>query len=136
MKIEFIATVSVVTPDPPQSHRLLIETLGLPLDGPGDYLYSHEIAGSKHFGVWPLWEAAQACFGTDSWPSELTVPQISLEFEVSGADAVRAAAEELESAGYRLLHPVREEPWGQTIARVLSAEGSIVGISYIPSMHE
>ncbi|MBV9001565.1 MAG: hypothetical protein JO304_21090 [Solirubrobacterales bacterium] len=136
MKIEFIATVSVVTPDPPQSHRLLIETLGLPLDGPGDYLYSHEIGGSKHFGVWPLWEAAQACFGTDSWPSELTVPQVSLEFEVSGPDAVRAAAEELESAGYRLLHPVREEPWGQTIARVFSAEGSIVGISHIPSMHE
>ena len=48
---------------------------------------------------------------------------------------VQAAADELVGAGYELLHPVREEPWGQTVVRLLSPEGAIIGISYVPSMH-
>ena len=44
------------------------------------------------------------------------------------------AAEELEGRGYRLLHGARTEPWGQTVARLLSPEGLIVGVSYTPSM--
>jgi hypothetical protein len=38
--------------------------------------------------------------------------------------------------GYELLHPVRTEPWGQTVARVQSIEGAIVGVSYAPSLHD
>ncbi|TIL50823.1 MAG: glyoxalase, partial [Mesorhizobium sp.] len=30
----------------------------------------------------------------------------------------------------------RTEPWGQTVARVLTIEGAIVGRSYAPWMHE
>jgi uncharacterized glyoxalase superfamily protein PhnB len=63
------------------------------------------------------------------------VPQLSIEFEVQNADAVAAAAEELRGKGFALLHEAREEPWGQTVARLLSSEGSIVGISYAPSQH-
>jgi uncharacterized glyoxalase superfamily protein PhnB len=63
------------------------------------------------------------------------VPQISVEFDVADADAVRAAADELAEAGYGILHPVREEPWGQTVVRLQSLEGSIVGISYAPALH-
>jgi hypothetical protein len=37
--------------------------------------------------------------------------------------------------GFALLHEAREEPWGQTVARLLSNEGAIVGISYAPSQH-
>jgi hypothetical protein len=48
---------------------------------------------------------------------------------------VAAAAAELEHKGFRLLHRAREEPWGQTVARLLSTEGSIVGISYTPALH-
>jgi hypothetical protein len=33
-------------------------------------------------------------------------------------------------------HPARTEPWGQTVARLQSPEGAIVGISYIPLFHE
>ena len=43
---------------------------------------------------------------------------------------------ELEQAGYELLHPPREEPWGQTVARLQSPEGAIVGISYAPVLHD
>jgi uncharacterized glyoxalase superfamily protein PhnB len=60
---------------------------------------------------------------------------VSVEFEVEDADAVSAAAAELREKGFALLHEAREEPWGQTVARLLSNEGSIVGISYAPSQH-
>ena len=46
------------------------------------------------------------------------------------------AADELRAAGYELVHEAREEPWGQTVARILSPEGLIVGISYAPWMHD
>ena len=92
-------------------------------------------AGAKHFGVWPLAQAAQACFGTPEWPSERTVPQASIEFEVADAAAVSPAAEELEGEGFDLLHGAREEPWGQTVARLQSIDSLIVGISYAPWLH-
>ena len=44
--------------------------------------------------------------------------------------------EELEGAGYELLHPPREEPWGQTVARLQSPEGAIIGIAYTPLLHD
>ncbi len=135
MEIEFIASVAVITADPPTSRRLYVDAIGLPLEGQDDYLHSENIAGSKHFGVWPLAQAAQACFGTSQWPAERPAPQASIEFEVADAEAVTAAGKELQAAGYELLHPARQEPWGQTVARMLSSEGLIVGISYAPGLH-
>ena len=138
MKIEFLSSVAVITPDPPGSRTLYVDALGLPLEGRGDdaYIHSEQIAGCKHFGVWPLSQAADACFGTPQWPAERPVPQVSIEFDVADAAAVSAAAQELEEAGYELLHPAREEPWGQTVARLQSLEGAIIGISYAPSLHD
>ncbi|MGZ4168799.1 MAG: hypothetical protein ACXVSA_18925 [Solirubrobacteraceae bacterium] len=62
MRIEFLATVAVVAPDPPASRRLYVDTLGLPLQsgGDGEYFHTGQLAGCKHFGVWPLHQAAQA----------------------------------------------------------------------------
>ena len=137
MNIEFLATVAVIAPDPPASHKLYVETLGLPLEGDvGDYLHSEQIAGCKSFGIWPLSQAAEACFGTAEWPVERPVPQVSIEFDVADAAAVGPAAHELQQAGYELLHAPRQEPWGQTVARLQSPEGAIVGISYAPVLHE
>ena len=137
MKILFIASVAVVTADPPGSRKLFIDSIGLPLEGEGDGYYSSgSVAGSNHFGVWPLSEAAEACFGTAEWPSDRVVPQASIEFEVESPGAVSEAGEELQRAGFDLVHPARKEPWGQTVARVLTEDGLIVGISYAPSFHE
>jgi hypothetical protein len=61
---------------------------------------------------------------------------VSIEFDVANAAAVKSAAQELEQAGFALLHPARTEPWGQTVARLQSPEGAIVGISYIPMFHD
>ena len=138
MEIEFLTGVAVIAADPPATRELYAKTLGLPLEGSGEYEYHHteKLAGAKHFGVWPLSQAAEACFGTPEWPSDRPIPQVSIEFDVADADAVQAAADELRQAGFELLHPVRTEPWGQTVARLLSSEGSIVGISYAPWLHE
>jgi catechol 2,3-dioxygenase-like lactoylglutathione lyase family enzyme len=137
MKIEFLSTIAVIAPDPPASRKLYVNALGLPLasGGDGEYIHSEQIGGCKHFGVWPLSQAAEACFGTAKWPTERPVPQVSIEFDVADPRAVGAAAQELQQAGYELLHPVREEPWGQTVARLQSLEGAIIGISYAPSLH-
>ena len=137
MNIEFLATVAVIAPEPVSSRNLYVEALGLPLQGEGDgYVHSEQIAGCTSFGIWPLSQAAQACFGTDQWPAERAVPQVSIEFDVADSAAVVLAAEELEQAGYQLLHGAREEPWGQTVARLQSPEGAIIGISYAPVLHD
>jgi catechol 2,3-dioxygenase-like lactoylglutathione lyase family enzyme len=138
MDVQFIASFAVITPDPPVSRRLYVEALGLPLTAAegSDYWHSEEIGGSKHFGVWPLTEAAEACFGNPDWPADRPLPQASVEFEVADAHTVQVAAEELKEKGFTLLHDARTEPWGQTVARLQSSEGVIVGLSYAPWMHE
>jgi catechol 2,3-dioxygenase-like lactoylglutathione lyase family enzyme len=137
MEIQFVTSVAVIAPDPARSRRLYVETLGLPLadDSGSGYLHSEEVAGTRHFGIWPLSQAAQACFGQEKWPESHPVPQASIEFEVADRAALDAAAAELAAAGYELLHPPREEPWGQTVARLLSPEGAIVGVSFAPALH-
>jgi catechol 2,3-dioxygenase-like lactoylglutathione lyase family enzyme len=137
VKVEVLSTVAVIAPDPPHSRRLYVDALGLPLAGEaGDYQHSEQIDGCKSFGIWPLSQVAEACFGSPEWPAERPVPQVSIEFDVGDAAAVSAATQELEEAGFALLHPPRTEPWGQTVVRMQSPEGAIIGISHIPMFHE
>jgi hypothetical protein len=71
------------------------DALGLSFEGGGggDYKYTHRLEGTKHFGLWPLAEAAAACVGTPDWPEDVPVPQARVEFEVPDAPA---AANELK----------------------------------------
>lgn len=135
MNVEFVASVAVITPDPAVSRELYVEALGLPLAGE-DYIHSEQLPGTKSFGIWPLTQAAQTCFGTPDWPADRPTPQVSIEFEVEDAAAVQRAAEELRGKGYELLHDAKTEPWGQTVARLQSSEGAVIGISYAPMLHE
>ena len=133
MNVQFVASFSPITADPQASQAFYREALGLPFEGgDGEYLFTERLDGVKHFGLWPLREAAQACFGTESWPADIPVPQASVEFEV--ADVAEAAAE-LEAGGYRLLHSARTEPWTQVTARLLSPEGLLVAVCYTPWLH-
>lgn len=134
MNVEFVASIAPIAENPAASRRLYVETIGLPLEG-GEYIHSENVPGSRHFGVWPLAEAAEACFGTSEWPTDRPIPQASIEFDVADEDSVRAAEAELRDAGYEILHPTRTEPWGQTVVRVLSPEGLIIGISHAPWLH-
>jgi len=135
VNVEFVASVAVITADPAVSRELYVEALGLPLAGE-DYIHSERLAGTKSFGIWPLTQAAQTCFGTPDWPADRPTPQVSIEFEVEDAAAVQRAAEELRAKGYELLHDAKTEPWGQTVARLQSSEGAVIGISYAPMLHE
>jgi catechol 2,3-dioxygenase-like lactoylglutathione lyase family enzyme len=135
MEILFVASVAPIAADPPASQKLYVDALGLPLTGDAGYVHSEAVDGVKHFGVWPLSQAAQACFGTAEWPADVATPQASIEFELADADAVAAGGRELERQGHTLLHAAREEPWGQTVARLLSPEGLIVGLSFAPQLH-
>jgi catechol 2,3-dioxygenase-like lactoylglutathione lyase family enzyme len=137
VNVLFITSVAVIAPDPEASRTLFMGALGLPLepDPTGEYFSSGDIEGSKHFGVWPLSQAAKSCFGTTVWPADRQVPQASVEFEVESEAAVAAAAQELLDGGFDVLHTTKTEPWGQTVARVQSVDGTIVAISYAPWMH-
>lgn len=73
------------------------------------YQHSEQVAGRRSFGIWPLSQAARAWFGTDRWPAQRPVPQVSIEFDVANAAAVAPAAGELERAGYEVLHEAREQ---------------------------
>jgi catechol 2,3-dioxygenase-like lactoylglutathione lyase family enzyme len=135
MDLRFIGSVAVISRDASTSRQLYVDALGLPLEGePDGYLHSEHIEGSKSFGIWPLTQAAQVCFGTTDWPEDHPVPQASIEFEVADADAVAAGAAELTRKGYALLHAAQLQPWGQTVARLQSPEGLIVGISFAPEL--
>ena len=93
-------------------------------------MFTHALEGAKHFGLWPLSEAAQACFGAAQWPADIPVPQASIEFEVAD---VAAAAAELSAKGYQLIHGAQTEPWGQITARFLSPEGLLLAVCYTPA---
>ena len=131
MNVLFVTSVAPIVTDQAAARRLYVDTFGLDLEDSGGYLHSEKVDGVRHFGLWPLEQAAEACFGTKEWPADVPTPQASIEFEV---DDVADAAKELESRGYQLLHGARTEPWGQTVARLLSPEGLIVGVSYAPTM--
>src|SRR5260221_6867852 len=71
----FVAGFGPVVQEKTESHKFYLDTLGLSFQKDGDYLHTDEIKGVKHFALWPLSQAAQSCFGSESWPSDLPVPQ-------------------------------------------------------------
>jgi catechol 2,3-dioxygenase-like lactoylglutathione lyase family enzyme len=134
MQIRFVAGIAPIVTDLAESLAFYRDALGLPLPE-GDYPATDDLAGVKHFGLWSLSGAAQSCFGSDAWPAELPTPQASVEFDVESAEAVATAAAELADRGHRLLVGPKTEEWGQTVARLLSPEGLLVGITFTPWQH-
>jgi catechol 2,3-dioxygenase-like lactoylglutathione lyase family enzyme len=129
MKVLFVAGFGPIVSDMQANQAFYGEVLGVPLEGDESYLSTHNLDGVKHFALWPLSGAAQSCFGTEVWPDDLPVPQGWIEFDV---EDVVAATTELESKGYRVLLAAKQEPWGQTVTRLLGPEGLLVGITYTP----
>jgi hypothetical protein len=132
LKVLFIAGFGPVGRDLESSRKLYSHALGISFEeGPGGYLHTGELDGAKHFAIWPLAQASESCFGTDRWPSELSIPQAWIEFDV---EDIQAASDELRKQGYRLLVAARKEPWGQTVTRLLGPEGLLVGVTHTPWM--
>jgi catechol 2,3-dioxygenase-like lactoylglutathione lyase family enzyme len=135
MEILSIAGFAAITRDAEASRALYEDGLGLPFKAMDDYRYVDGFDGAKHFGIWPLAMAAQSCFGTDDWPADVPEPQATIEFELADVEAVAAAVEELKARDYTFVHAARTEPWGQTLARLLSPEHLLIGLSYAPWLH-
>ena len=133
-EVLFIAGFGPIDRNVAESRALYCDGLGIHFkEDAGGYLYTSALQGAKHFALWPLSQAAQSCFGTDSWPDNIPVPQAWLEFEVEN---VEKATVDLESQGYRMLIQNKTEPWGQTVSRFLSPEGLLVGVTFTPSMQK
>lgn len=132
IKVLFIAGFGPVSANPMESKKLYVDTLKLPLEAmPHDDAYWHGegMEGVKHFAIWPLNAAAQAVFGKDAWPADLPAPSAWLEFDV---EDINSATKTLKARGYKLLVEAREEPWGQTVTRMLSPEGVLLGLTITP----
>ena len=134
IRVLFIAGFGPIVRDTGVSRRLYEETLGITFKREeGDYLHTESLEGAKTFALWPLSQAAQSCFGRDTWPEDVPVPQAWLEFDVEN---VEEATAELERRGYRMLVRNKTEPWGQTVSRMLSPEGLLIGVSLTPFFRE
>lgn len=130
----FIAGFGPIVHDESASRKLYRQELGIGFkEESGGYLHTEALKGANTFALWPLSEAAQSCFGTDSWPEAVPAPQAWLEFDV---DDVAKATAELESQGHRMLIKNKKEPWGQVVSRFISPEGLLVGITFTPSFRE
>jgi hypothetical protein len=134
VKVLFIAGFGPIVREETASRRLYSEALGIGFkEETGGYLHTEGLEGAKMFGLWPLPHAAQSCFGKDSWPDEIPVPQGWLELDV---ESVEKATTALVARGYRMLVKNRKEPWGQIVSRFLSPEGLLLGITFTPSMRD
>jgi catechol 2,3-dioxygenase-like lactoylglutathione lyase family enzyme len=131
---EFVASLAPIVEDVASARAFYGEGLGIGFEG-GDegYAFTERLDGVKHLGLWPLSGAADACFGTPDWPEDVPRPQASIEFEVAD---VPAAVAELLDGGHRLLHGPRTEPWGQTVARLLTEDGLLIGVCFTPHLRE
>ena len=134
IKILFIAGFGPIVREPADSRKLYSDTLGIHFkEESGEYLHTEALKGAKTFALWPLSQAAESCFGKDSWPDDIPIPHAWLEFDV---DSVEKTTAHLESQGYRLLIKNKKEPWGQTVTRFISPEGLLVGVAVTPLLRE
>lgn len=134
MKILFVAGFGPIVSDRQESAAFYRERLGLAFQEEADgYLHTEALEGVKTFALWPLSQVAQSCFGVNEWPANLPAPTSWLEFDV---EDVAQASEELKAQGYQLLIVAKQEPWGQTVTRLLSPEGILVGLTYTPVLRE
>jgi catechol 2,3-dioxygenase-like lactoylglutathione lyase family enzyme len=136
IEVLFVAGFGPIVRDVDKSVALYRDALGLPLEAGGeepDYFHTGGVDGVKHFPLWPLYRAALSCFGKPEWPADLPAPNAWIEFDVAD---VQAATKALQKRGYRLLVSARQEPWGQTVTRLLSPEGVLVGVTLTPFLRE
>jgi len=134
IKVLFVAGFGPVVRDMAGASSLYKDLFNIPFEEEkGGYLHTDALEGVKMFALWPLSQAAQSCFGKDTWPNDIPVPQAWLEFDV---ESVEDATAELEAQGYRLLIAAKKEPWGQTVTRFVGPEGLLVGITFTPWMRE
>jgi catechol 2,3-dioxygenase-like lactoylglutathione lyase family enzyme len=130
----FVVGFGPIVRDVEANLTLFRDTLGLPVSAGSqepDYFTTSKLEGVKNFGMWPLYRAALSCFGQPAWPADVPAPNAWIKFDVAD---IEAATRTMKAKGYRLLVEAQREPWGQTVTRLLSPDGVLVGVTLTPSM--
>jgi hypothetical protein len=90
VKILFIAGFGPIIRDAAASRKLYRDVLGISFKEESDgYLHTEALKGAKSFALWPLSQAAQSCFGKDTWPDEVPIPHAWIEFDVENVERQR-----------------------------------------------
>jgi hypothetical protein len=93
----FIAGFGPIVMEAQASRDLYGRAFGIPFkEESGGYLHTEGLNGANSFALWPLSHASKSCFGTDSWPHDIPIPQAWIEFDV---DDVEAATADLNRKG-------------------------------------
>jgi hypothetical protein len=80
INVLFIAGFGPIVREAAESRKLYGQTFGIPFkEEKGGYLHTESLEGAKSFALWPLSEAAESCYGKDSWPRDVPVPQAWIE---------------------------------------------------------
>ena len=78
------------------------------------------------FAIWQVDHAHQTVFGRDAEAKDpLGRHNCELYFETTDLDAIASG---LAESGVTMVHPLREQPWGQRVLRVADPDGHIVEI--------
>jgi catechol 2,3-dioxygenase-like lactoylglutathione lyase family enzyme len=127
--IRHIASIAEIVEDLEEAIRFYREVLGLEVEheaGSGYALVT--VGGTLHFGIWERGNAAVATFGDRSQKEKVPLG-FSIGFEV---DAVEESVDEIEVKGWPIIHPRKEEAWGQVTSRFLSPGGGLCEFSEMP----
>ena len=116
--IRHMASIGEIVDDMAAAVAFYRDVLGLEVEwNEGTGYATAKVAGAMHFGIWSREAASRIPLG------------FTVEFEV---DEVQAAADTLESKGWKVLQAPRTEDWGQTTSRFLSPSGALCGVAETP----
>jgi hypothetical protein len=101
MRVESVASVGVIVREPAEGQELFRAAMGIDFEGVDrDYVFTTKLDGASHFGIWPLAQAADACFGSQTWPADVPIPQANIELLVGQHTLpLRSGACRLHEAG-------------------------------------
>lgn len=124
--IRHIASIAEIVDDLEETIRFYREVLGLEVEyEPGSGYALVKVEGTLHFGIWERGNAAVATFGDRSQKEKVPLG-FSIGFEV---DAVEESVDEIEAKGWSIVHPRKEETWGQVTSRFFSPSGGLCEFS-------
>jgi len=128
--IRHFAGIAEIVEDVPQALAFYRDVLGFEVIQQMEDDYAMlSVPGVLHFGVWNRAHAAESTLGSRDRAGEIPLG-FTIEFEV---DDVNEATEKIETAGSKLFHGRREEPWGQISGRFASpGGGAIIGVAETP----
>ena len=131
--IRHMASIGEIVDDMAAAVAFYRDVLGLEVEwNEGTGYTTAKVAGAMHFGIWSREAAAEATLGDKEAASRIPLG-FTVEFEV---DEVQAAADTLESKGWKVLQAPRTEDWGQTTSRFLSPSGALCGVAETPWARE